>query len=140
MVSGQKRWYIIVAYVPPSEMDGSTLDYITQAWETTGNHPWPVIMLGDFNVDFARPGGNSNEGAERRFEAAALVGTMGLQSIRSHYCSSKERLGRYWTWRQKRDGVVHGAEYDQILTTVMLEEPLPTVKSKYHVSILIIAC
>jgi len=73
-------------------------------------------MLGDFNVDFARPGGNSNEGAERRYETAALVGTMGLRSIRSHYRSSKKRLGRYWTWRQKRDGVIHGSEYDHILT------------------------
>jgi len=80
LVSGQKRWYLIGAYAPPSETDGTTLEFITQAWETTRNHRWPVIMLGDFNVDFARPEGHSNVGAERRLEIAALK-TMGLRSI-----------------------------------------------------------
>ena len=55
LVSGQDRKYLIGAYVPPSEEDGSTLDHIREAWATVRNPRWPVIMMGDFNVDLHDP-------------------------------------------------------------------------------------
>jgi exonuclease III len=116
LVSGQKRWYIIGAYIPPSEEDGSTLECITQARNTVGNHRWPVVVLGDLNVDFENLRENRGEGAERRVETAALMGSLGLRSIRGHFCQRKGLLGRYWTWRQRRQGVLYGSICDHILT------------------------
>ena len=93
LVSGQRRWYIIGVYIPPSEIDGATLDCVQQAKDATNNARWPTIMLGDLNVDIENPGGNSREGVERRLETAALVTSMGLRSIISSFRPSKKRLG-----------------------------------------------
>ena len=115
LVSGQRRWYIIGAYIPPSEIDGATLDCIQQAKDAANNSRWPTIMLGDFNVDIEKPEGNSNEGVERRLETAALLSSMGMRSIRASFRQCEKRLGRYWTWKKRRNGVVHGAILDHIL-------------------------
>jgi len=108
LVSGQRRCYIIGVYVPPSETDGRTLDCIAQAWESTTNQRWPVILLGDFNVDLGNPQGPYPAGVEMQLETAALMDTMGMCSIRERYWQCKKRVGRYWTWRMRRLGVMVG--------------------------------
>ena len=80
LVSGQKRWYIIGAYIPPSEEDGGTLDAIAAAGEST-NQRWPIILLGDLNCNLDKPEGNSIIGAERRMETATLMSTLGLSNM-----------------------------------------------------------
>ena len=61
LVAGHKRWYVIGAYIPPSEEDGQTLDFISEA-AAVSNPNWPIILLGDLNVDLNDPAGNSMEG------------------------------------------------------------------------------
>jgi len=117
LVSGQLRWHIIGGYIPPSETDGSTLAHIERAWDTCGNSRWPVIMLGDLNVDLENPDGTYHDGAERRQETAALLETMGLKDMRKSFRQRKKILGRYWTYRKKTRGVVHGSICDYILST-----------------------
>ena len=114
IVSGQKRWYIIGAYIPPSEEDGRTLDCIAQARESVHNHRWPTLLLGDLNCDLGRPEGNSIVGAERRMETAALMSTLGLKCMTSRFIQSKKRRYKNWTWRQKRGNALHGAVCDII--------------------------
>ena len=116
LVSGHRRWHIIGAYIPPSEEDGATLDCIQQAKDAANNSRWPTIMLGDFNMDVDNPAGNSNVGVERRIETSALLGSMGLSSMRSNFLQCKKRLGRHWTWKKKREGNLHGAICDHILS------------------------
>jgi hypothetical protein len=115
-VSGQKHWTIIGAYVPPSECDGKTLDWITQAWVSRPNHRWPTILLGDLNVDLDRLGDDTGDGMDRRVQTAALVDSFGLSSLRNHFRQRQRHLGRFWTWCQVRQGVTHGAICDHILT------------------------
>ena len=92
LVSGQRRWYIIGGYVSPNEQDGSTLACIQQAWESCRNRRWPVITLGDFNVDLGNPQGTNQNGLERRLETAALMDTMGMTSMRDFYRQCKKRM------------------------------------------------
>ena len=103
LVSGNKRWYIIGAYIPPSEDNGETLNCITQASTTVNNPNLPVILLGDFNVDLndLREG---DSGAVRRAETETLISSMGLTSMRQHFRQNKRHIGRYWTWHQRRAG------------------------------------
>ena len=114
IVTGQKRYHIIGAYIPPSEEDGRTLDCIAQARDSVNNHRWPTILLGDLNCDLARPEGNSIVGAGRRMETAALMSTLGLKSISDNFVQRGGRRYKRWTWRQRRQGVLHGAVCDVI--------------------------
>jgi len=116
LVSGQRRWYVIGGYIPPSEEDGSTLGFIAQAWDTCRNHRWPVITLGDLNVDLGNPQGTNQNGVERRLETSTLMDTMGMTSMRERFRQCKRRMGRYWTWSQRRLGVEIGSVCDHICT------------------------
>ena len=116
LVSGQRRWYIIGGYISPNEQDGSTLACIQQAWDSCRNLRWPVITLGDFNVDLGNPQGTNQDGLERRLETAALMDTMGMSSMRERYRQCKKRMGKYWTWSQCRLGEWIGSICDHINT------------------------
>jgi len=117
LVSGRKRWYIIGAYIPPSEDDGTTNDFITMARESVPNHSWPCILLGDFNVNLDNPEGTSTQGAERRQETAALFASMGMINLRKRFRQRKKKLNRHWTWYMRREGVLHGSICDQLCST-----------------------
>lgn len=116
LVSGHKHWNIIGAYVPPSESDGKTLDWITQAWLSRPNNRWPTILLGDLNVDLDKLGDGISDGTDRRVQTATLIDSLGLSSLRNHFRQCQRHLGRFWTWYQVRQGVTHGAICDHILT------------------------
>jgi exonuclease III len=95
LVSGRKRWLIIGAYIPPSETDGSTLNYIQSAAHEANN---PIILLGDLNVNLYKMA-NANE---RQQETACLIASIGLQGLSQHF-KQRNRWGN-WTWTQERGG------------------------------------
>jgi exonuclease III len=95
LVSGRKRWLIIGAYIPPSETDGSTLNYIQSAAHEANN---PIILLGDLNVNLYKMA-NANE---RQQETASLIASIGLQGLSQHF-KQRNRWGN-WTWTQERGG------------------------------------
>ena len=61
LISGNHHWNIIGTYIPPTEMDSETIQYINEAVQYHGTTN-PYILLGDLNVDLdnnhdARAGG-----------------------------------------------------------------------------------
>lgn len=52
LVAASRRWGVIGAYVPPSDLD--TVEYINQAFEALPR-AIPPILLGDLNVDLDNP-------------------------------------------------------------------------------------
>mmetsp|Transcript_5724 Transcript_5724/g.8521 ORF Transcript_5724/g.8521 Transcript_5724/m.8521 type:complete len:1130 (+) Transcript_5724:164-3553(+) len=116
LVAGDKRKYIIGVYIPPSEENGKTLDFIREAVESVPNSRWPIIMLGDLNVNLKEPGALTGAGTNRRLETAALVDAFGLLSMATQYRQRKKRLGRTWTWRMRRENATHGGVNDYILS------------------------
>jgi hypothetical protein len=115
LVSGQKRWNIIGAYVSPSETDGSTLECIAQARRTVGNNRWPTILLGDLNVNLDDLRAD-RVGGDRRFATAALMDSMGIRSMRAAFRQCKKLVGKFFTWTQRRNGKLLGSVCDHILT------------------------
>ena len=108
LVSGRKRWNVIGAYIPPSETDGSTLQYIEEARRTAPDHR-PTILLGDFNAVLDNP--------RSQYEAdlADFAGTFDLTDLRCHFCL-REKAGGDWTWRQRRTDHLVQRRLDYILT------------------------
>jgi exonuclease III len=96
LVSGKKRWIIIGAYIPPSEEDGRTLDFIQEAAKFDSRYP--LILLGDFNVELQQ----MMNGTERQQETAALISSLGLHDLHRHF--SQRHGWKNWTWSQMRDG------------------------------------
>ena len=119
LVCGRQRKVLIGAYIPPSEEDGSTLDCIQQARDSVRNPNWPVILLGDLNVDLDNPAGNNPAGAERRLETAALVDSLGVQPVIKWFKQSRKRRYRGWTFRQVREGRLIGSVTDHVLSSCM---------------------
>jgi exonuclease III len=106
--TGLRRWTVIGIYVPPSETDGTTLNYLQLAYNYANNDE--VILLGDINVNLDHMA-NSNH---RQDETAALISSMGLHDLRHHY-RFKDNLK--WTWRQLRNGTNITSVCDYICTT-----------------------
>jgi hypothetical protein len=108
LVSGRKKWTIIGAYIPPSEVDCCTIEFI-QAEAANACPEHPTILLGDLNVDFAK---TSNI---RQYETAALVDALGLYNLQDHSIQ-KKRNGK-WTFAQHRENLFIRSICDHILTT-----------------------
>ena len=64
LVSGQRQYLIVGAYVSPSETNGTTLAAITEACQLPSGRRWPIILLGDLNVNFDDLGDNTRMGSD----------------------------------------------------------------------------
>jgi hypothetical protein len=105
LVSGEQRWLIMGAYIPPSETNASTLDYISEAAESYGH---PLILLGDLNFDF------DNVKDERHAATAGMVASLGVTDTIPHFRQRKWRDTT--TWRMPhRDNYIY-SRCDYILT------------------------
>jgi hypothetical protein len=70
LVTGSNCWLVIGAYIPPSEVDG-----------TTCNHIFAVQLLGDLNVDLHQP----EVGSHRDAGIAAAVVLLGVEDMSRHF-------------------------------------------------------
>jgi exonuclease III len=116
LVSGQRRWYIIGVYIPPSDETGTTLDFLSEAYRSVPNPTWPVIVMGDVNMDMQNPAGNNAAGEGRRLETEALLSTWGMHSMADHFRQRTRRIGRRWTWQRILEGVMNCSVCDLIST------------------------
>ena len=116
LVSGQRRFLLVGVYISPSDDPGVTLAFLAEACRPPTNRSWPLLLLGDLNVNFDDLGDMNRIGAGRRLETAALVESLGLSSMRGHFRQRKRWIGRNWTWRQWRSGRLIGSVCDHILT------------------------
>jgi len=132
LVSGRRRWYIIGCYIPPSEVNGVTLGMLTQAYESRPNQNWPVVLLGDLNVNLDNPGGNQAAGSCRRLETVALLDTWTLASLRDQFRQSKKRIGRNWTWQKVMEGRVHRSICDYRQSPVHHQLSNQTAQVRYR--------
>jgi hypothetical protein len=116
LISGSKSWTLIGAYIPPSETDGSTLEFISIA-KRTAPSTRPLILLGDLNVNLQQLGSNQGSILNRRTETLALVTTLGLQDLHRHFWPSQRKYIGDWTWNMRREGTRIYSKCDYILTT-----------------------
>jgi exonuclease III len=79
LVSGKKQWTIIVVYIPLSETNLETLDYIQTTVQHNRNNK--IILLGDLNVNLQKLT-NANT---RQEETAALLASVGLEDLQLHF-------------------------------------------------------
>ena len=94
LVSGQQRFIVVGACISPSGEADSTLASITEACRQVSNRAWPLILLGDFNVDPDNIGDPSRPGFDRRLETSALIESIGLTSTKNHFRQQKQWLGK----------------------------------------------
>ena len=98
VVSGRQKWYVIGAYIPPSAGTEATLSMLQRAYTSIPNSRWPVILMGDLNVDPRNPQGTGGAGMDRRVQTDALLSTWGMKSLCDRFLSPFRRLGERWTW------------------------------------------
>lgn len=105
ITSGDNKWRLIGAYIPPSEADGSTLDALTTAASET---PFSILVLGDFNANLGESTAAQQRGpvtgdvsTEPRSAAVmAMVSSLGLRDAGKDY-RQRKRTGT-WTWAMDR--------------------------------------
>jgi exonuclease III len=90
LISGDHRWNLLGVYIPPSEDDGETMNFLTEAIQYRGSC-YPYILLGDLNVDL-----NGLEDICTDTIAAHLA-LYDFQDVGDHF---KHPRGR-WTWSQQ---------------------------------------
>jgi exonuclease III len=108
LVTGGRRWLVIGAYIPPSEVDGSTCQHILAAQSRRPR--LPVIVLGDLNVDLCQV----ELGSLRDAGIAAAVATLGVEDMLKNFCQTRHH-GDGYTWRMRRDGQMVTGRCDYIL-------------------------
>ena len=116
LVSGQRRWYVIAAYIPPSETSGATLAMLQRAHRSIPNARWPIIVMGDLNVDTRCPRGAGGAGLDRRMQTDALLSTWGVTSLCDRFLGPIRRLGQRWTWARRMGDLRVRSACDHVLT------------------------
>jgi hypothetical protein len=76
LVTGPKRWYVVGAYVPPS--DTSTIEYVSKALDDQPEGVDP-ILIGGLNANLADPR------LDRDHEIVAAAANHGLEDMFSHF-------------------------------------------------------
>ena len=104
IVSGNSRYGVVGAYVPP--VDTTTLVHIAAALARFPSRK--VILVGDLNLDL-----DSIE-TERDVEIANILAASGLLDMH-HHCKCRCKLKRQDTWHQKREGIVVRSRLDFFL-------------------------
>ncbi len=94
LILGATRWYIVVCYIPPTNL--TTLMHVDEAWWACpkGCHP---IFLGDLNVNLAAPRNKRDDTIANQVYAYALT------NMSNHFRQRCRRRSRgRWTWRMRR--------------------------------------
>jgi hypothetical protein len=104
LVSGEERWLIVGAYIPPSETNGETIGFISTAANSSDHI---LILLGDLNVDLDKIVN------ERHAETAGTIASLGVTDILLSFRHRKWR-DRH-TFRRFQSGSWRFSRCDYIL-------------------------
>jgi hypothetical protein len=63
-------------------------------YNSISNTSWPVIVIGDLNVEPQNPAGSYVVGSDRRIETDALLTTWGMHSMADHFRQRSQLRGR----------------------------------------------
>jgi exonuclease III len=108
ITSGQKRWLLIGAYIPPNEVSNETVSFIQEAH--LRQPLLPVILLGDLNVDFR----TTNMTSAREASIAGLVANLGVEDMLKHFKQTKRHKNGD-TWRMNRQDQIVQSRCDYIM-------------------------
>lgn len=110
VVSSQKRWKLIGAYIPLLEHDSTTICYIETVLQGTTALS-DMILIGDINMDL-----RNSSILERNMGIAMTLASFGLRDIsRCFLQCNKHRWG--WTWRMGRGNKVIKGQCDVVMST-----------------------
>jgi exonuclease III len=105
LIAGDVCWNVIGVYIPPSEDSGVTLHFIEEA--VRAHIGYPIILLGDINVDFNRINTNRAE------DIATAIAQHGLRDVGDYFLHPRGR----WTYSQYQN-----ANWIQSTTDCLLSE------------------
>jgi hypothetical protein len=109
LVTGKTRFYVVGAYLPPSD-PGTTLLHVEQAWKECPNGCKP-ILLGDLNANVLIPRDERQDAIAEMCDSMALV-SMADQFRQRHRHGSR---GARWTWQMRREGRFVSSTCDYLL-------------------------
>jgi hypothetical protein len=109
LVTGKTRFYIVGAYLPPSD-PGTTLMHVKQAWKECPNGCKP-ILLGDPNANILFPCDKRQDAITEMCDSMALS-SMSDQFRQRHWHGSR---GARWTWHMRRGGRFVSSTCDYLL-------------------------
>jgi len=104
---GHARFGVVGAYVPPSDDDGTALEFVNQAMDGLPRGCQP-LLLGDLNADLSNP---------RDGRAQAVAADMASHALEDLLLHFRQRRGfRHGaTWRQRRNDELVSSRCDYIL-------------------------
>ena len=108
-VTGNRRFYILGAYLPPLD-PGTTLLHVEQAWKECPNGCEP-ILLGNLNANVLIPCDERQDAITEMCDSMDLV-SMASQFRQRHRHRSR---GTRWTWRMRREGRCVSSTCDYLL-------------------------
>lgn len=123
IVTGRKRWFLIGAYIPPSETDHSTVNHINEAASMAEQQGLQMILIGDFNIDLNLEDNNWDNYNDRQMATWTLATQLKLVDLGKRYKQPKGRGD--WTWYQRREGRFISKKLDYALVS-------ETKDFKYH--------
>jgi hypothetical protein len=106
LVTGDNRFFVIVAYIPPADTTG--VDALHAAWAKCPPNCKP-LLLRDLNFDFQAPR------TEREEIIADFTNKINLVDVSRKYVQRRGRRqgrGARWTWKQQRGGHWHQSQPD----------------------------
>jgi exonuclease III len=81
LISGNKKWTILGCYIPPSEINNNTLNFIQLALQHDDDDNDEYILLGDLNVNL----NNMHDLKRQQDDTAALLLSLGLHDLQDHF-------------------------------------------------------
>jgi hypothetical protein len=128
LVTGQMRYFVVGAYIPPSDL-GTTLTHIRQAWSECPQGCEP-LLLGDLNANLINPRDEREDGIAEQVDAMDLV------DMGRHFCQRRRRRCRgRWTWRMRRGGKMTSSQCDYLMVRASARRRFRRVRlvdPRYH--------
>ena len=104
LISGDRHWNIIGAYIPPTETDGETIQFINEAVQYHGTTN-PYILLGNLNINL------DNNHDARADDIISQIVLLALDDVGNHF---PHPCG-HWTWSQCHNNCYYRSQMDYIL-------------------------
>ena len=128
LVTGQMRYFVVGAYIPPSDL-GTTLAHIQQAWSECPRGCEP-LLLGDLNANLINPRDEREDGI------AEQTDIMNVVDMGRHFRQRRRRRCRgRWTWRMRRGEKTISSQCDYLMARVSTRRRFRRVRlvdPRYH--------
>jgi hypothetical protein len=126
LVSGKQRWNVIGTYIPPSESNGKTVNFINEAVQYCSTKD-PYILLGSLNADLDHPKDICND------NITTMVLLLGLDDIGDQFAHPSG----WWTWSMQHESNYKWSKTDYILAQELYDFKcwaikIPQINTNHH--------